>query len=134
MRVLRGKERITMVTSFRPRSAFAKDDTVLTTVRGISDLSELYSQYTEYRFEMLEERLRAQLKQIRNQKRARRFNTAAVKSFITEQKGFLDAMLKELVDDDKVIQGYTDDSHLLSEETRLQSKKRARYASEAPQL
>jgi len=119
-----------MVTSFRPKSAFTKDDTVLTTVRSISNLAELYSQYTEYRFEMLEERLRAQLKEIRDRKRARRgFNTASVKAFISEQRDFLDVMLREMVDDDKVIHGFTDDSHLLSEDFKMQSRKKARVAS-----
>ena len=127
MKAIGCNERITMVTSFRPRSAFNKDDTVLTTVRAISDLSELYSQYTEYRFEMLEERIRAHLKEIRDRKRARRgFNTATTKAFIAEQKSFLDSMLKEMVDDDKVIKGFTDDSHLL----KSQSRKKARFQSE----
>ena len=127
MKVIGCSERITMVTSFRPKSAFAKDDTVLTTVRGISDLTELYSQYTEYRFEMLEERIRAHLKEIRDRMRARRgFNTVATKGFIAEQKSFLDSMLKEMVDDDKVIRGFTDDSHLLSSDLKAQSRKKAK--------
>ena len=115
-----------MVTSFRPKSAFVKDDTVLTTVRAVSDLSELYSQYTEYRLEMLEERIRAHLKEIRDRKRAnRRFNTAATKRFIAEQQDFLAAINREVVDEDKVIKGFTDaDAHLLSADLKLQSKKR----------
>ena len=121
-----------MVTSFRPKSAFIKDDTVLTTVRAISNLSELYSQYAEYRFEMLEERLRAHLKEIRERKRARHgFNTAATKAFITEQKNFLDSMLREIVDEEEVTVGFLDgDSHLLSDDLKLQSRKRARFTSE----
>jgi hypothetical protein len=116
-----------MVTSFRPKSAFIKDDTVLTTVRAVSDLSELYSQYTEYRLEMLEERIRAHLKEIRDRKRAnRRFDTAASKRFIAEQQHFLAAIDREVVDEDKVIKGFTDDSHLLSADLKLQSKKRLR--------
>lgn len=131
MRALGTSERISMVTSFRPKSAFIKDDTVLTTVRAISDLTALYSQYTEYRFEMLEERLRAHLKEIRESKRAHRFNTKATKAFIAEQKNFLDSMLKELVDDELVTVGFTDgDSHLLSSDLKVQSRKKARLQSE----
>jgi len=127
MRALGSSERITMVTSFRPKSAFIKDDTVLTTVRAVSDLSELYSQYSEYRMEMLEERIRAHLREIRGRKRAHRgFNTAATKGFITEQQAFLASMLKELVDDDKVIKGFTDADHLLSEDLKEESRKRAK--------
>ena len=107
-----------MVTSFRPRSAFVKDDTVLTTVRAVSDLSELYSQYTEYRLEMLEERIRAHLKEMRDRKRANR-------RFIVEQQNFLAAIDRELVDEDKVTKGFTDaDAHLLSADLKLRSKKR----------
>jgi hypothetical protein len=131
LKALGGTERITMVTSFRPKSAFIKDDTVLTTVRSISNLSELYSQYAEYRLELLEERVRAQLKELRDRKRARRsFDTAAAKAFITEQRNFLDSMLREIVDEDLVTVGYTDDSHLLSDELKLEGRKKARYHSE----
>ena len=119
-----------MVTSFRPKSAFIKDDTVLTTVRSISNLEELYSQYTEYRLEMLEERIRAHMKEVRDRKRARRgFNTALTKSFLREQEDFISTMLREMVDDDKVIKGYTDDSHLLSNDLKEQQKKKARFPS-----
>jgi hypothetical protein len=76
LRALGTTERITMVTSFRPRSAHVRDDSVLTTVRAISDLSELYFGYGEYRLEIMEERIRAHLKEIRERKRAGRlFNT-----------------------------------------------------------
>ena len=116
-----------MVTSFRPRSALIKDDTVLTTVRAVSDLPELYSQYTEYRLEMLEERIRAHLKEIRNRKRAhRRFNTTASKLFVAEQEVFLAAMNREMIDEDKVIKGFIHDSHLLSGDLKERWKKRAR--------
>lgn len=50
-----GRERIAMVTSLRPRSALAKDETVLGGVRGISHIPTLYAQYAEYRLENLEE-------------------------------------------------------------------------------
>ena len=49
-------ERITMVTSFRPRDAKIPDLSVLTTVRPISKLSELYEQWFQYRSEVLRKR------------------------------------------------------------------------------
>ncbi|PYH93736.1 hypothetical protein BO71DRAFT_326956 [Aspergillus ellipticus CBS 707.79] len=127
LRALGTTERISMVTSFRPRASAIKDDTVLTTVRPISDLGELYHQFAEYRFEILEERLRDANRLMRDQKRASRaFNTRALKSFIREQIDFLEHMDKEIVDDDKVIKGVVDDSHLVSEDLKLQrSRKRA---------
>lgn len=119
-------ERITMVTSFRPRSSAIKDDTVLKTVRPISDLSELYYQFTEYRFEMLQDRFRDANKLMRDQKRARRsIDTCALKHFIREQIEFLEHMDQEIVENDKVIKGIFDDD-LISEDLRLErSRKRA---------
>ncbi|PWY86155.1 hypothetical protein BO70DRAFT_386432 [Aspergillus heteromorphus CBS 117.55] len=127
LRALGTTERISMVTSFRPRASAIKDDTVLTTVRPISDLGELYHQFAEYRFEILEDRLREATRFMRDQKRANRaFNTKALKSFIRDQIDFLEHMDKEVVEDDKVIKGVIDDSHLVSEDLKLQrSRKRA---------
>src|SRR5579859_875349 len=42
-------ERITMVTSYRPRDPHVKDSSVLTTVRPVSNLAELYEQWFRYR-------------------------------------------------------------------------------------
>lgn len=116
-----------MVTSFRPRASSVKDDTVLTTVRPISNLNELYHQFTEYRFELLGERLRDVNRLMRDQQRARRtFDTRAAKNFIREQIDFLEHMDKEIVEDEKVIKGVFDDSHLISEELKREhSRKRA---------
>lgn len=119
-----------MVTSFRPKSAVIKDDTVLTTVRAVSDLPELYYQYSEYRLEMLEERIRRKLKAMREQKRTHRgFDTCAMKKFVKEQEEFLETMNHEIVEDNQVIKGYTDDSHLLSSDLKEQSRKKTRTMS-----
>lgn len=116
-----------MVTSFRPRSAAIKDDTVLNTVRSISDLSELYAQYSQYRFEMLEERLRRQIDDLQQRKRAnQRFDTAGVKKFLVEQKAFIDSMLTQMIDEDKVIKGFTEDAGLLSKDLVENSNKKRR--------
>ena len=70
------------------------------------------------------------MKEVRDRKRARRgFNTALTKSFLREQEDFISTMLREMVDDDKVIKGYTDDSHLLSKDLKEQQKKKARFPS-----
>ncbi|KAL6716428.1 hypothetical protein ACLMJK_005995 [Lecanora helva] len=115
LRALGATERITMVTSFRPKSHTVKDDTVLTTVRPISNLSELYCQFSEYRLEILEERIRAQRKAMReNESRGKKFNTKMLKTFLCEQETFLAHMNRELVDDDLVTKGCIDDSHLFS--------------------
>ncbi|KAL5342595.1 hypothetical protein BJX70DRAFT_410066 [Aspergillus crustosus] len=130
LRALGGTERITMVTSFRPRSSLIKDDTVLTTVRPISDLGELYLQFSEYRFEMLQDRFRHANKLVRDQQRARRpFDTRRLKQFIREQIDFLEHMDREIIDDADVIAGLVDDSHLVSEDLRLERSKKRRVAA-----
>ncbi|KAB8261885.1 hypothetical protein BDV32DRAFT_148208 [Aspergillus pseudonomiae] len=101
LKALGGRERISMVTSFRPRSPMVKDETVLTGVRGISEPNALYSQYTDYRLELLEERLRIMLKEERRRQAANRpFDIPKIRRFLAEQKDFLDSMLEELIDVD----------------------------------
>ncbi|KAL2809937.1 hypothetical protein BJX63DRAFT_423418 [Aspergillus granulosus] len=129
LRALGGTERISMVTSFRPRASLIKDDTVLTTVRPISDLGELYLQFAEYRFDMLQDRFRHVNKLMRDQQRARRpFDTARLKQFIRDQVEFLEHMDKEIVEDDKVVRGKVDDSYLISEDLKLERSKKRRVA------
>ncbi|PLB53591.1 hypothetical protein P170DRAFT_451649 [Aspergillus steynii IBT 23096] len=97
LKALGGRERISMVTAFRPKSPFVKDESILTGVRGISVLSDLYSQYTEYRLDILEERVRARQKFERQRQVAKRqFDTADMRDWLTEQKEFIEAMLTEL--------------------------------------
>lgn len=48
-----GSERITMITAYRPRDPSISHTSVLTTIRPISDLSEVYRQWTKYRAEVL---------------------------------------------------------------------------------
>jgi hypothetical protein len=51
--------RMAMVCPMCPSSPFVRDDTFLIYTRTISDTSEHYGQYVEYRFSMLMERLRS---------------------------------------------------------------------------
>ena len=116
LRALGSTERVTMVTSFRPKHHTFRDDTVLTTVRPISNLSELYYQFSEYRFEILEERIRNQLKTMRDAERSgRKLNTKALKAFLLDQELFLAHMNKEIIDDELVTKGSVDNSHLFSD-------------------
>lgn len=78
------------------------DDSVLTTVRRISDLNELYSQWTEYRVEIVEERCRRLVKKVRERKRVGRdFDVAAVKRELEELKEVLERTAGEIVDEDR---------------------------------
>lgn len=115
LRALGTAERISMVTSFRPRNPIVRDDTVLTTVRPISNLPELYNQFCEYRLEMLEERVRGQLRLLREANgHQRHIATVKLKAFLAEQERFLAHMNREMVDDSQVVFGDIDDSHLLT--------------------
>lgn len=116
-----------MVTSFRPKDPLVKDDSILQTVRAVSNLSELYGGYAEYRLDMLEERIRHQQKADRERKKlGRKFDTARMKGFLVEQREFIDHMLKELVDEDKVIAGFTDPSHLISQDLKEKALEKAK--------
>jgi hypothetical protein len=113
LRALGAKERITAVTSFRPRSAMMKDDTVLTTVRPISDLSELYHDFAEYRLEIMEERIRQQRLEMAARRRAsEKFNTLGHKKFLEEAVAFMEHTNNEIVAEDKVIPGFVEQKGL----------------------
>lgn len=86
-----------MVTSLRPQSAPAKDESVLIGVRGISQVPELYYQYAEYSLQTMEERIREQFKVLRERHDARRdFDTNNARQWLGAQKGYIDSMLEEL--------------------------------------
>ncbi|KAJ3549504.1 hypothetical protein NM208_g467 [Fusarium decemcellulare] len=95
-----GRERIAMVTSFRPKSPFVRDEsTILNGIRPISYDSELYTQYTEYRLEILEERVRAKQKEERRREiEGRPYSIAQMRCFLQEQKEFLESMLEEITE------------------------------------
>ncbi|QDS67647.1 hypothetical protein FKW77_004659 [Venturia effusa] len=110
LRALGAQERITSVTSFRPKCPHMRDDTVLTSVRPISDLSALYGQFAEYRLEMLEERIRAQLKKVRERRFAgKKFDTEAIKAFLQEQEDFLAHTNHEIVPENQVVAGHLEE-------------------------
>ena len=101
LKALGGRERISMAGTFRPRSPMMKDETVLASVRGITDLELLYTQYTGYRLELLEERIRIMLKKEQRRQVAKRpFDLLEARTFLTGQKEFLESMLQELVEVD----------------------------------
>jgi hypothetical protein len=82
---------------------------------------------------MLEERIRKKLKAIREQKRTHRgFDTNGMKKFIKEQEEFLASMNHQIVEESKVVKGYTDDSHLLSKDLKEQSRKKVHMMSAKP--
>ncbi|CAG7919373.1 unnamed protein product [Penicillium olsonii] len=94
-----GRERISMVTSFRAKCPHVRDESVLTGIRPISNLSELYTQYTRYRLEVLEDRVRDRLRKEPYRNIAKReFDLEGMRTFLAEQKDFIESMLEELVE------------------------------------
>lgn len=99
MKAMGGRERISMVTPFRPRNPLIRDEVLLTGSRAISNWSELYHGFTEYRLELLEERIRLKLKEERTREATKRkFNITDMNLFISEQMAFLQATMAELTE------------------------------------
>ncbi|PYI14022.1 hypothetical protein BO99DRAFT_437730 [Aspergillus violaceofuscus CBS 115571] len=94
-----GRERISMVIPFRPRDPSIRDELVLTGSRAISNWSELYHGFTEYRLELLEERIRLKLKEERKRVDTKRpFSVTGMTEFLAAQKDFLEATIAELTE------------------------------------
>lgn len=90
-----------VVTAFRPKDPFAHDDTILMNIRPITNLAELYAQYSEYRLEILEQRIHAELKKIRESRAiGRALSTRKLKSFLEQQQRFLEHMNGEIIEED----------------------------------
>ncbi|KAE8452104.1 hypothetical protein EG329_001571 [Mollisiaceae sp. DMI_Dod_QoI] len=105
LRAFGSQERVTMVTSFRPRSPRMRDDTVLRTVRPISNLSDLYGQAVEYQLENAESRIRQMLKNVRDSMKAGATDVQAIKSFLDFEIKTLSHLDKEIVDEALVKKG-----------------------------
>ncbi|KAF1949348.1 hypothetical protein CC80DRAFT_429268 [Byssothecium circinans] len=113
MRALGAQERITSVTSFRPKSAFVKDDSVLRTVRPVSNLSGLYSGFAEYRLEMLEEQVRQERQRLAARRRAgEEFDILGHKQFLHGAIAFAEHTDGELIEDGKVLKGFIEEVDL----------------------
>ena len=106
LRALGARERITAVTSFRPRSFSAKDDSELRTVRPVSDLNELYYDFAEYRLEMMEQRIRQARKEMLDRRqKGKKFATRSHKAFLAESAAFMHHSHQEIVEEDRVQMG-----------------------------
>lgn len=123
------RERITMVTSFRPKDPSVPEDSILTTIRPVSDLRELYNQWTEYRIEIVEERCRRLVKKVRGGKRVGRdFDVEGVKAEIEELKNFLERTSDQLVGKEDCVSDQKVDKEEFdkTEEELCRNRKRAR--------
>lgn len=118
-----------MVTSFRPKDPSVPEDSILTTIRPVSDLRELYNQWTEYRIEIVEERCRRLVKKVRGRKRVGRdFDVEGVKGEIEELKNFLERTSDQLVGKEDCVSDQKVDKEEFdkAEEELCRNRKRAR--------
>lgn len=98
LKAIGGRERISMVTPFRAKSPSIRDETVLTGSRAISNWSELYSDWLEYRLELVEERIRAKLKEERQRVQGKwSFDVHAAQRFLLDQMAYLEKTADELI-------------------------------------
>lgn len=95
-----------MVTSFRPRCPTVRDDTVLNTVRPISNLSDLYGQTVEYQLENAESRIRGMLKKVRDSMKAGATDVKSIKSFLDFEVDTLTHLNTEIVEESLVQMGH----------------------------
>ncbi|KAI8222277.1 hypothetical protein K4K54_007021 [Colletotrichum sp. SAR 10_86] len=94
-----GAERITMITSFRPRDPCVKDDSVLTSIRPISELSELYYQWAKYRAEVVRARLDAMLNTLEEDHDAgKQTDVRGIKQFLLQNEEYFAITNKEIVE------------------------------------
>jgi hypothetical protein len=106
LRALDAKERITSVTSWRPRSPLVKDDSTLRTVRPVSDLNELYPDFAQYRLDIIKQRIEHVQTAMRTSRRAgTKFDTLGFKAFLQDSIDFLVCTNDELVLEEDVSQG-----------------------------
>ncbi|KAG9236905.1 hypothetical protein BJ875DRAFT_438978 [Amylocarpus encephaloides] len=109
LRAYGGQERITMVTSFRPKSPSVRDDTVLNTVRPISNLSDLYGQTIEYQLENAESRIRQMLRNVRESMKAGATDVQSIKRFLDFEIKTMSHINDEIVDEEFVQKGHLGD-------------------------
>lgn len=101
-----GRERISMVTAFRPKSSHVLDETVITPLFDLTPVTMLYHQFAEYRLENLEERVRDQLKVIRRNHEAKKeFDVMGARKWLHDQRDFIDYTLKQLVENPEAMPG-----------------------------
>ncbi|VTT66887.1 unnamed protein product [Fusarium fujikuroi] len=93
-----GKERLSFITAFRPKSPFVRDEIVLTGSRPISNQSELVYDYCTYRADVLEIRFREHAKKLREQQAAGiKFNPDATHAMSDKAQSRINAIGKQLL-------------------------------------
>ncbi|KAG4430941.1 hypothetical protein IFR05_013579 [Cadophora sp. M221] len=105
LRAYGSQERITSITSFRPRDPLIRDDTRLTTIRPISNLIDVYTQVEDYQLENLKARIDAELAKMRQDKGSGKYDCERFKAFAREAVRVLQHLDNEIVDEALVKKG-----------------------------
>ncbi|KAK4498405.1 hypothetical protein PRZ48_011063 [Zasmidium cellare] len=99
LKTLGDGERITMVTSFRPRDPHAVDLSNLGNVKAVSDLGQLFTQWTLYRTAVLEERCRRFADDLRDARLTGDEVETVVGNWARQQIEYIQHTAKELTDE-----------------------------------
>jgi hypothetical protein len=96
LKALGDGERITMVTSFRPKNPLAVDGTTLGKVKTVSNLDQLFQQWTEYRLQVLSSRaLALRSKVLTGDMKAAEIEKA-MREWVDEQERYINFTLAEM--------------------------------------
>lgn len=90
-------ERITFVTSFRPKDPALRDSSTLRTVRPISDLDELYRQWARYRLDVISQRAALKREQMDLRGRSADEIRDMMSEWVREQVEYLEKTVKEIM-------------------------------------
>ncbi|KIW60565.1 hypothetical protein PV05_00772 [Exophiala xenobiotica] len=90
-------ERITFVTSFRPRDAAVRDSSSLRTVRPISNLDELYRQWASYRLDVMSQRAALKMKELDVRGRSADEIRQMMSQWVRDQVEYLETTVKEMM-------------------------------------
>lgn len=113
LRAFGAQERITSVTSFRPKSPFVRDDTVLRTVRPVSDLNLLYAEFAMVRLATMQARVKQMQEEVEVQYDAgANFDAGAVKEFLADLGTLVEKTNREIVEPKQVAVGMVEEMHI----------------------
>ncbi|KAG9086105.1 hypothetical protein FS749_003901 [Ceratobasidium sp. UAMH 11750] len=97
-------ERVTMVTSYRAKDSMIRDDSVLTTIRPVANLNELYYDWSTYRLDLLSERFKRQSEEFKKMRGDGQgpwgeeiVNKDEFKAWIRDQIKYLQTTIAEMV-------------------------------------
>ncbi|KAL7791934.1 hypothetical protein V8C37DRAFT_139438 [Trichoderma ceciliae] len=102
LRTLGSGERITFVVSMRPRDPTMQDTSTLRTVKPISDNDELFRQWTDYRLDVVAQRLAKMRETLRARGRPAAETHRLAKGWVREQIEYLQTTVDEMDLDDYV--------------------------------